>query len=154
MKRKHYIHVKFYAMATWMRLYNFRINRWDLQIQHKLWLDELAIPFLREDSARTMLLIGMTSRSGSEAHNVILSKRRASEVLNYFSRSNLENRLDERFGGIKAGGERYAKNKGHKDGKEDDYFRAVDIWLLRNLIYDPTTLPIEIIPMIDMSNIA
>lgn len=154
MKRKYYVHVKWNSGGIWMRLYNFPVNRWELQLEHKRWIDDVALPFLREDSARTVFLVGMTSRTGKEANNVILSKRRANEVYDYFDRNSLGSRLDERLGGIKAGGESYAKTKGHPDNKEDEYFRAVDIWLLKNLFSDPAAPPIPDVPILNTRDFA
>lgn len=133
MKRKHYYHVKYHPGGIWMRLYNFSVNRWDLQPDHKLWLDDLAVPFLNEKSAHTFALIGMTSQTGPEAHNRVLSERRAKEVLQYLTRRLVGSQLDSNIG-LKAMGEVYAENNNPGGNSEDPYFRAVEVWLLNNVL--------------------
>jgi hypothetical protein len=123
------------VLSIWIRLYNFRINRWDLRKEHYLALDEVTIPFLKEDFVHTVQLVGLTSRSGPEAYNQPLSERRAQTVFEYLKKRGISSsQLDKRYdnGGVVGIGEKAARGAGEIDGSENSYFRAVELWLWTN----------------------
>jgi hypothetical protein len=135
-RSKYSVHVKWQrGGGIWMRLYNFDVNSAFLQAEHRQWLNDVAVPFLEKEPQRSFLLVGFTSRSGTEAYNRVLSKRRADAVHEFFYSVSLGGRLDPRFGdGIFPNGEKQAASQGKPDGSEDDYDRACEVWLLPNLI--------------------
>jgi outer membrane protein OmpA-like peptidoglycan-associated protein len=137
-----------------MRLYNFPVSRWVLQTDHRQWLSDVAVRFLNENSAHSFKIIGMTSRSGPEAYNQTLSEKRADEVFQFLKKHHLAGQIETRLGdGVVGGGEKYAETAGMKDNSENPYFRAVDIWLLKNLFdYQEFRSPIRIPDQIPGNN--
>jgi outer membrane protein OmpA-like peptidoglycan-associated protein len=135
MKKNHYIHAKWLKSGIWLRLYNFPVNRWNLQPDHKLWLDDLAVSFLNENSAHTFVVVGIASRTGPEAYNLVLSQKRAQEVFQYLKNRHVGGQSDARLdSSVIGGGEGPAQAAGQRGNTEDGYFRAVEIWLLKNII--------------------
>ena len=134
-KKSYDAEVFYYPGGIQLRLFNFRINHWNLRSDHREALDIVAVPFLNESSDYTFALNGMTSRSGPEAYNVVLSEKRAEEVLKYLKLKHVDSQLDSgRTGGIHAGGEDAARTAGLLDNSEDPYYRAVEILLLKNVL--------------------
>jgi hypothetical protein len=113
------------------RLIGFAINSAVLHLKHCSWLDKHVVPILA--GGGSVSLLGLTSRSGSAAYNLALSKRRASAVLAYLRRS-VRRHVTYKMGSgyevkqAAAGGEGMAEFEGQKDGTEDPYWRQV--WVL------------------------
>src|SRR5262245_39313260 len=63
--------------------YNFPVNSAHLRHEHKRWLDEVAVPFLKSAAGHTALLFGSASRSGDDPYNERLSLRRAEAAATY-----------------------------------------------------------------------
>jgi outer membrane protein OmpA-like peptidoglycan-associated protein len=60
-------------------LSGFDIDSAGLKVKHRAWLDNHVVPVLQ--GGGSIAITGMASRSGAAAHNLALSKRRASAVL-------------------------------------------------------------------------
>lgn len=107
-------------------LFNFAIGSRILRFEHKLWLDRVAIPFLKANAGRTVTLAGLASRSGNADFNQRLSEDRERAVKDYLTKHGIgRNRFEDEFGM----GEKLAEDMGEADGTEDAMFRAVKVFL-------------------------
>jgi outer membrane protein OmpA-like peptidoglycan-associated protein len=107
-------------------LYNFAIGSYLLRHEHRLWLDRVAIPFLKQNPGRTILLVGLASRSGNAAYNQSLSEQREKAVKDYLLKHGVsKTRFEDEFGM----GESLAETMGEADGTEDALFRSVKVFL-------------------------
>jgi lysozyme family protein len=109
-------------------LCGFAIDSAALHPEHCAWLDKHVVPALAGGGSIGMT--GVASRSGSAAHNLALSKRRASAVLTYLRRKvrkHVAYRVGSglRVNSVEAVGEAWAKDLGQRDGIEDSDQRAV-----------------------------
>jgi outer membrane protein OmpA-like peptidoglycan-associated protein len=107
-------------------LFNYAIGSATMRYEHKLWLDQMAIPFLKQNRDRTVSLFGLASRSGSDDFNRKLSQWRAEKIHAYL-RSRGVNK--DQFEDDTAMGEQLAADFGEADGTEDMMFRAVQVFL-------------------------
>jgi outer membrane protein OmpA-like peptidoglycan-associated protein len=110
------------------RLIGFAIDSAALHPKHCAWLDKHVVPVLA--GGGSIWITGFASRSGSAAHNRVLSKRRVSAVLAYLQRNvrrHVSYRIGSDYSVIDAAGigERGAELSGQKDGTEDSFYRAV-----------------------------
>ena len=103
-------------------LFGFRIDSAALRSIHCSWLDKHVLPVLA--GGGSVGISGMTSRTGSAAHNLALSKRRANAVLAYLRRK-VRRHVSYRVNWLDGTGEESAKFLGQKDGTEDPLQRAV-----------------------------
>jgi outer membrane protein OmpA-like peptidoglycan-associated protein len=103
-------------------LFGFRTDSAALHPKHCSWLDSQVVPLLAGGGSVTIL--GLASRSGSAAHNLALSKRRASAVLAYLRRKVRKHFSVRDF---LAKGESLAELQGKKDGTENIWDRAVQV---------------------------
>lgn len=110
------------------RLYDFRIDSDTVLLMHSLWLKDHVVPVLT--AGGSVAITGLTSRSGSIAHNLKLSERRANAVLTSLRlqvfgpmpyRMNTGFRVSHAIGV----GESKARQAGQEDGTEDGFYRAV-----------------------------
>ena len=63
------------------RIFNFEIDvAGPLKSEHVRFLREQVLPAVQANPGATIILVGSASRSGPEAHNLGLSRRRAEEV--------------------------------------------------------------------------
>jgi hypothetical protein len=149
-------YVEFRMSDMWLnlKLINFPVNSAVLQKEHKNCLNDIVVYLLQSDPNRTFIILGMTSRSGSEKHNEILSERRARAVYDYLSLYGLETRGDPRFGDMHWYGERIARSVGQRDGTEDGNFRAVRVLVFNNLAFPPFAPPTELDPEIETGAMA
>jgi hypothetical protein len=106
------------------RLMRFGIDSAALHPKHCSWLDGHVVPVLA--AGGSIVVSASASRSGSAAHNMALSKRRASAVLAYLRRK-VRRHVSYRVQLVEALGEGPAERLGYKDGTEDSYFRAVSV---------------------------
>jgi outer membrane protein OmpA-like peptidoglycan-associated protein len=109
-------------------LYNFDIDGDVLKREHKEWLKEHVVPQLGDPQVKIELR-GEASRSGSDAHNLDLSKRRVAQVMSFFRANGpvLANIADT------AAGEADAAGRGENDNTEDALVRAVVVKIERSL---------------------
>jgi hypothetical protein len=110
------------------RLIAFDIDAALLPSRHLRWLDNNVVPVLNDGGSAT--ITGLASRSGSDAHNLDLSKRRASAVVEHLRKKAPGQVLFNMNSGylvksVDALGERLAESAGQKDGTEDPFYRAV-----------------------------
>jgi outer membrane protein OmpA-like peptidoglycan-associated protein len=103
-------------------LYDFAIDSAALHPEHCAWLDKHVVPALA--GGGSVGISGLASRSGSAAHNLALSKRRANAVLAYLRRK-VRKHVAYRVNWLEGTGEESAKFLGQKDGTEDSLQRAV-----------------------------
>jgi hypothetical protein len=115
-------------------LFNFKINDDQTLDDHDLFLGSVVAPLLLGNSAAGARLVGLASRSGSDAHNLQLSLRRARNAeasLSAFLLPDLVNPPGPpprtSVGGQ---GEQFAANLNVKDGTEDSRFRSVLVTVL------------------------
>jgi hypothetical protein len=153
-KKVKYFEFRMRDMWLNLKLINFPINSATLQKEHKTCLNDIVVYLLQADPNSTFVILGMTSRSGTEKHNEILSERRARAVYDYLSLYGLETRGDPRLGDLHWYGERIARSVGHLDGSEDGNFRAVRILVFNNLAFPPFAPPTELDPEIDSGAMA
>jgi outer membrane protein OmpA-like peptidoglycan-associated protein len=106
------------------RLMRFGIDSAALHSKHCSWLDGHVVPVLA--AGGSISIHATASRSGSAAHNLALSKRRASAVLAYLRRK-VPRHVSYRVELVESVGEGSAEMLGYKDGTEDPYFRAVSV---------------------------
>ena len=137
-----------------LKLINFPINSATLQKEHKNCLNDIVVYLLQSDPNSTFVILGMTSRTGSEKHNETLSEQRCRAVYDYLSIYGLETRGDPRLGDMHWYGERIARSVGQRDGTEDGNFRAVRILVFNNLAYPPFPPPTQLDPEIDSAAMA
>jgi hypothetical protein len=109
-------------------LYNFDIDGDVLKREHKEWLKEHVVPQLGDPQVKIELR-GEASRSGSDAHNLDLSKRRVAQVMSFFRANGpvLANVADT------AAGEADAAGRGENDNTEDALVRAVVVKVEQSL---------------------
>jgi hypothetical protein len=125
-------------------LLGFAIDSAALHSKHRAWLDTHVVPVLAGGGSVT--INGSASRSGSAAHNLALSKRRADAVLAYLRR-NVRRHVSYRMGSdfsvneVAGSGERPAEFVGQKDGTEDSFFRAVMVWAWHRPTPPPKSKP-------------
>ncbi len=105
-----------------VRLSHFNIGSHGLHPDHLAFLTSSVVPVL--DKGGSILLMGMASRSGSAASNQALSQRRNDEVL---KRLRSISRANFKVNQSVAVGEEAARDAKVADGKEDPYWRAVQI---------------------------
>jgi hypothetical protein len=103
-------------------LYNFDIDGDTLKPQHKAWLSEHVVPQLGDSNLRIELR-GEASNTGSDAHNLDLSRRRIAHVLNFFHANGpvFANVL------VSAVGDADAQGRSEVKGVDDELLRAVII---------------------------
>ncbi len=105
-------------------IFNFDIDSAQLKIEHKEDLRQLIVPRLKFHHG--VAVVGLTSRTGTTAHNQDLSLRRAKNTL-AFLRSEAGDEFDARpaigFGEMKA------KEEGYRPNSEDSRFRSVVVLL-------------------------
>jgi hypothetical protein len=105
-------------------LYNFDIDSPELKLEHKEDLRQRIVPALKFHHG--VAVVGLASRTGSSAHNLDLSLRRAKATL-AFLRSQAGNEFDARpaigFGDMKA------TQEGYRPHTEDPRFRSVVVLL-------------------------
>ena len=105
-------------------LFNFDIDSAQLKLEHKEDLRQRIVPALKFHHG--VAVVGLTSRTGTTAHNQHLSLRRAENTL-AFLRSEAGAEFDARpaigFGEMKA------KQEGYRPNSEDPRFRSVVILL-------------------------
>ena len=109
-------------------LYNFDIDGDVLKREHKEFLKEHVVPQLGNAQVKIELR-GEASRTGSDTHNLDLSKRRVAQVKNFFSANGpvLANIADS------AVGEADAAGRGENDNTEDALVRAVIVKVEQSL---------------------
>jgi hypothetical protein len=91
-------------------LVNFDIDGDAVKAEHKVFLDAQVVPLLRLPDA-LCILRGEASHTGSDAHNLDLSKRRAQNVLTFFaSRGVFASRVRVQFVGESLAGASLAEN--------------------------------------------
>ena len=101
-------------------LSNFDIDWHELKPEHQQWLDQYAVPKIREGGS--ISVEGRASRTGSHEHNQALSERRLREVLAYVrQRAGREFRSAQSV----ALGEQAAASSGWPDDTEDAWYRSV-----------------------------
>jgi hypothetical protein len=103
-------------------VFEFDIGMAELKAAHRSWLDANVLAML--NARGSILVIGMASRSGREADNLTLSKRRAEAVVNYL-RGNTKTNFNVAV--QLAVGEQAAKLAGISDGVESERWRGVVI---------------------------
>ncbi len=109
-------------------LYNFDIDGDVLKREHKEFLKEHVVPQLGNAQVKIELR-GEASRTGSDTHNLDLSKRRVAQVKNFFRANGpvLANIADS------AVGEADAAGRGENDNTEDALVRAVVVKVEQSL---------------------
>ncbi|MEO5860628.1 MAG: hypothetical protein ABIR33_16980 [Pyrinomonadaceae bacterium] len=110
------------AGMTTAKLYNFQINKFDLKTEHKNWLINAVAPRLKNGGS--ISIVGLASRTGSDALNMKLSENRMRTVVNLL-RQLVPNNF--KVATELAVGERAAMLAGVKDGVEDEGWRGVVI---------------------------
>ena len=122
---------------TEAKLVGFRINSAELQLVHKTWLNDNIVPIMLDGGSA--VLAGYASRSGSAAHNLKLSGRRAEAVAGHI-RIGAAGRGMLSMSAITvnpAFGETAAAAAGQKDGTEDALYRAVHVKAWRKPVLPP-----------------
>jgi outer membrane protein OmpA-like peptidoglycan-associated protein len=71
-----------YSSKSTARLYDFSVNLADLKPAHKFYLSSL-VPLVRPSAGHYVVIHGMTSRTGTESHNLELSQKRMMAVRDY-----------------------------------------------------------------------
>jgi hypothetical protein len=107
------------------KLYNFEIGKFDIKTEHFNWLIAVVVPKLRNGGS--ISIVGLASRTGTDAFNMKLSENRLHAVLNWL-RAAVPNGFQV---GIEvAVGERAAWLAGVKDEVEQEGWRAVvvSVW--------------------------
>lgn len=119
-------------------LANFAIGRADLVPDHHSFLARCVAPLLRGNPLAGARLIGLASRSGSDAFNLQLGLQRAKSAAAELSKHAPANQIS-----IGSQGERFAQRLGVADGREGAQWRSVLVTVLRNrfLACDVRLLP-------------
>jgi hypothetical protein len=107
-----------------LMLFNFDVDGDTLKEEHKAFLRTEALPVLR--SGGSVSVIGLTDRSGADAHNKTLSERRVAQTI-AFLRQEVPTGVNlKQATGF---GEEAAAREGEKDGTLDERFRSVLLFL-------------------------
>jgi hypothetical protein len=101
-------------------LYNFDIDGDLLKPEHQNWLKDHVVPQLGNPNVKIELR-GQASRTGSDAHNLELSRRRVTRVLNFLH----ANGPVFAETSVTFVGEDDARRRGEEDNTEDELVRAV-----------------------------
>jgi hypothetical protein len=109
-------------------LYNFDIDGEALKLEHRSWLTEHVVPQLGNPSVKIGLR-GEASRTGSDAYNLALSKRRVNQVLHFLKQNGPVLATIEDT----AVGEADAAGRGEDDNTEDEMVRAVIVKVEQSL---------------------
>jgi hypothetical protein len=119
------------------RIYNFDIDGHALKKEHHEWLRKNVVPFLMAGGSCT--LTALTSRKGSDSHNLALSKDRLLAVQTF-----LEDEVKTPFRVATAEflGESVATLAGEKEGSENELWRAVDLIAWANPTPPPAPPPV------------
>ena len=104
------------------RLYNFGIGKFDIKPEHYNWLLAFVAPKLKNGGS--MSIVGLASRTGTDAMNMKLSENRLQAVIDLL-RKEVPNNFQVAI--ELAVGERAAWLAGVKDGVEQEGWRAVVI---------------------------
>jgi hypothetical protein len=117
------------------RLYDFGVDSATVLLMHSLWLNDHVVPVLK--AGGSVAITGLTSRSGSTAHNLKLSERRAKAVLDLLRfkvRRPVSYRMDPGYREVHAigVGEAHARRDGQDDRTEDGFYRAVLVTVWHN----------------------
>lgn len=124
-------------------LFNFNIDSATPKLEHQDALRQMVVPHLKSGRVGVSL-VGLTSRSGTDAHNHWLSEQRAKRTLD-FLRSQVQSDFACRevvgFGELKAAAE------GYRDGTEDPRFRAVLV------VYAPGSTPPPPPTLVDLNSV-
>ena len=131
-------------------LYNFDIDGSQVKKEHQRALFSMVMPALR--SGGSVCIVGLASRSGSMAHNDLLSLERAKNVLKVL-RQNVPAGFSTRLysgksatdGQVSGVGERKAKLEGYRDGTEDARFRAVLVFAWPGALPPKLRLPGDVL---------
>jgi hypothetical protein len=121
------------------RIYNFDIDGHAVKDEHIEWMRKNIVPFLMAGGSCT--LIALTSRKGSDSHNLALSKDRLQAVRDFLEK---EVKTPFRVATAEALGETVAKLYGEKETSENEYWRAVEIIAWANPTPPPPPPPIDI----------
>jgi hypothetical protein len=132
-----------------VRLSHFNIGSHTLHPEHLAFLQSSVAPVL--NGGGSILLMGMASRSGSAATNQALSQRRNDEVLKKL-RSMVKTNF--KINQSTAVGEEAARDAKVADGKEDPYWRAVQIVYWGNPEPPPPPSPAPPTDAIDVTALA
>jgi hypothetical protein len=108
-------------------LFNFDIDGDALKPQHRAWLSEHVVPQLGDPQLK-ITLRGEASRTGSDAYNLDLSRRRVAQVVSFFQ-ANGPVLADVSTNWV---GEADAQGRGEADNTEDELVRAVIIKVERS----------------------
>jgi outer membrane protein OmpA-like peptidoglycan-associated protein len=116
-------------------LWNFAINNAELLPDHEAWLGKVAAKLMIGNSLAGARMIGLASRSGSDAYNLKLGLRRAHSAQTTLSLFLFANDLVHPPGltpriTIGSQGEHFAAAVGEADGTEDARFRSVLVTIL------------------------
>ncbi len=116
-------------------LFNFAIDSDRPLRDHERWLAKVAAPLLTAQSAAGARIVGLASRTGSDAHNLRLSLRRAKNIGTSLSLLIIANDIVNPPNppprtSVGAQGEHFAASVGEKKGTEDSRFRSVLVTLL------------------------
>lgn len=105
-------------------LYDFDVDSDQLKADHKRFLEQKVIAQVSAGSDRkwTITVEGRTSRSGAAGHNLALSRARAYAVYEYIINSAANAAIKPDWVG-----EVRAARDGEKDGKENMFYRAVEM---------------------------
>jgi hypothetical protein len=104
------------------QLYNFGVGDSKLKAEHSTWLLSVVAPKLR--AGGSLMIVGLTSRTGRDKMNMKLSQKRARAVID-FLREDVPNNFSVAM--EVAVGERAASFAGVPDGVEDKHWRSVII---------------------------
>jgi hypothetical protein len=104
------------------QLYNFGVGDSKLKAEHSAWLLSAVAPKLW--AGGSLIIVGLTSRTGSDKFNNTLSENRARAVID-FLRKQVPNNFNVAI--ELAVGERAAAFAGVPDGREDKHWRSVII---------------------------
>jgi outer membrane protein OmpA-like peptidoglycan-associated protein len=106
-------------------LFNFGIDRDEPPDDHDEFLLIVVVALMKANPKAVTILTGLASRTGSSAHNLELSKRRAKRL-----GWTVDAALGAHYGlpsriSVRAQGDLYAANFGAPANKEDEHYRAV-----------------------------
>lgn len=114
-----------YTDALEALIFNFDIDQFTLKSEHEQWFKDNVVSYLQRGGSITV--VGLASRTGTAAHNMALSQRRLTAIINFLRKQSPNN---FQVAVALAVGEGLAASAGARDGTEDERWRAalISVW--------------------------
>ncbi|MFO1349676.1 MAG: hypothetical protein U1F68_02885 [Gammaproteobacteria bacterium] len=134
-------HVRFVPGGVWIRFYDFLTASATPRDEHRAWIDEVVVPFLKESPARSVFVVGIASSASGIGEDKGRALRRVQAVCAYLKKQGIsEAQYEKGFGPFRAVTEEpvvddtLRKNDPARAAlmEKPGYYRAVEVWLIKH----------------------